>query len=400
MSTRRCCCADCKLGEDTFTRVDATPPSGRWYEIDGEWSLTDQFVTDNGTEGILATTICHPVAYDEGSWIANFRLMEVRSREKFIVRAGNPMSPAYEVWYEPLDMDLPNARIKITVVALGVEVSVEHPWPFSSILGGSADEVNAFACYQPGVMLRASIGSFGGLVPVAAICIGGSGSNCFTVSGVKVGNFSFIKGAFDDWQYWATAIDDLNCTPCGCYCLKGMKPEDRFEPERSCFPDKMKAIFQLVSSDVDAGACAINDFEIELNLFGNNRDTWLSGDASICTTTFAIKVNCAVFDEGDRIFRALVMELLNSAGNQTGSIALQWDNPDYDAGETPNIKFPDYDESTCEPLALVYQYATLRCFFGPCDVPGVSGFIPFCCPEVGCLPSCPTILYKVTLVAA
>jgi hypothetical protein len=249
-------------------------------------------------------------------------------------------------------------------------------------------------------MLRASIGSFGGQIPVAALCIGGTGSRCYVVGGVDVGNFAFSEGAFDNWQYWATAIDDLSCIPCGCYCLKGLLPEDRFEPERECFPASMKAIFQLVYASVDASACVINDFEILLNLFGNNRDTWLSGNATICTTTFAIKLNCENFDEEGRVFRALTMQLINGVDNQTASIALQWDDPDYDAGETPSIKFPDFEESTCEPLSLVYKYATLQCFFGPCDTPGVSGYIPYCCPEAGCLPSCPTILYRVTLVPA
>ncbi|MFN7292042.1 MAG: hypothetical protein ACK5T6_15755 [Pirellula sp.] len=398
MSTRRCCCADCKLGDDTFTRVDATPPSGRWYEIDGEWSLTDQFVTDNGTEGILATTICHPPQYEKGSWIANFRLMQVRSREKFVVRAGNPLSDVYEIWYEPLDMDLPNARIKITVFNEVGEKSVEHPWPVSP-LGGSADAVDAFACYQPGVMLRASIGSFGGLVPVAAICIGGMGEPCYTVEDVKVGNFSFIRGAFDNWQYWATAIDDLSCIPCGCFCLKGEKSADKFDPEARCFPDKLKAIFQLVESDIVDPDCPMNDFELELNLFGNNRDQWLSGNATICSTTFAIKVNCEVFDEDDRVFRALTLQMLNGVDNQTAAIAFQWENPDIEAGETTWIKYPDYEESTCEPVSLVYKYLKLSCFFGNCAVPGQFGQIPFCCPTI-CSPTCPRIVYKVTLVAA
>ncbi|MFO0382214.1 MAG: hypothetical protein ACK506_11000 [Pirellula sp.] len=398
MSTRRCCCADCKLGDDTFTRVDATPPSGRWYEIDGEWSLTDQFLTDNGTEGILATTICHPPQYEKGSWIANFRLMQVRSREKFVVRAGNPLSDVYEIWYEPLDMDLPNARIKITVFNEVGEKSVEHPWPVSP-LGGSADAVDAFACYQPGVMLRASIGSFGGLVPVAAICIGGMGEPCYTVEDVKVGNFSFIRGAFDNWQYWATAIDDLSCIPCGCFCLKGEKSADKFDPEARCFPDKLKAIFQLVESDIVDPDCPMNDFELELNLFGNNRDQWLSGNATICSTTFAIKVNCEVFDEDDRVFRALTLQMLNGVDNQTAAIAFQWENPDIEAGETTWIKYPDYEESTCEPVSLVYKYLKLSCFFGNCAVPGQFGQIPFCCPTI-CSPTCPRIVYKVTLVAA
>lgn len=398
MAPRRCCCnAGCELGLDLFDRADANPPSGSWHEISGNWSLTNQYITDNGTEGVLSTTICHPVLYDEGSWIANFRLMEVRSREKFIVRAGNPLSPAYEVWYEPLDMDQPSARIKVTVVALGVEVSVEHPWPVDR-LGGSADAVNAFACYQPGVMLRASIGSFSGMVPVAAICIGNAGVNCHTVSSVQVGNFSFIKGAFDNWQYWATAIDNINCPPCGCYCLKGLLPEDRYEPERSCFPDQMKAVFQLIESDIVDPDCPLNDFEILLNPFGNNRDTWLSGNATICTTTFAIKVNCTVFDEEGRVFRALAMQLLNGGFVET-SIALQWESPDYDIGETPGLSFPDYDQSTCEPLSLVYNNARLQCFFGNCAYPGQFGQIPFCCPEI-CQSTCPRIVYRVTLVAA
>jgi hypothetical protein len=402
MATRRCCCnPSCELGLDDFNRVDANPPSGRWHEISGNWSLTDQYIKDDGTPGILATTICHPVAYEEGSWIANFQLKEVRSREMYRIRAGNPSTSPYEITFEPLDMDLATARIKVTVIGPSTTDSVEHPWPVASYGGTtSADSVNAFGCYQPGVMLRASIGSFGGQIPVAALCIGGTGSRCYVVGGVDVGNFAFIEGAFDNWQYWATAIDDLSCIPCGCYCLKGLLPEDRFEPERECFPASMKAIFQLVYASVDASACVINDFEILLNLFGNNRDTWLSGNATICTTTFAIKLNCENFDEEGRVFRALTMQLINGVDNQTASIALQWDDPDYDAGETPSIKFPDFEESTCEPLSLVYKYATLQCFFGPCDTPGVSGYIPYCCPEAGCLPSCPTILYRVTLVPA
>lgn len=395
-----CCCFKCELGEDTFTRVNANPPSGKWRELSGDWSLTDGYITDNNNPGVLVTTVCHPTKYEEGSWIANFRLMNLRSRSIYRIRCGHPLTSQFEVTYEPLDMDLPTARIRVTVISAATTHSVTHPWPVASYGGTtSADAVNAFACYQPGVMLRASIGSFGGLVPVAAICIGGTGAPCYTIGGHKVGNFSFIEGAFDNWEYWATAIDDLNCIPCGCYCLKGTLPLDRFEPERHCFPATMKAIFQLVESDIVNPDCPINDFELLISLFGNNRDTWLSGNATICTTTFAIKLNCEIFDEEGRVFRALTMQLLNGVDNQTASMALQWDDPDYAAGETPSIKFPDFEESTCEPLALVYKYAKLQCFFGNCAVPGQFGQIPFCCPEV-CQPTCPRIIYKVTLVPA
>ena len=42
----------------------------------------------------------------------------------------------------------------------------------------------------------------------------------------------------------------------------------------------------------------------------------------------------------------------------------------------------------------------LSCSPGPCgppSPPGTLGYIPFCCNDL-CLPACPTILYKVTLV--
>jgi hypothetical protein len=356
-------------------------------------------VTDNGNPGSLATTICHQPQHDKGSWIANFRLKELRSRAVYKVRGGHPQNSGYEVWYEPLNMDTPDARIRITVYGDGDPVSVEHPWPSAGYGGPSADEADAFACYQPGVMLRGSLGSFGGMVPVAATCIENEGEPCYNVGGFQVGNFSFIEGAFDNWQYWVTAIDDLDCFPCGCFCLKGEKPEDRFEPETRCFPNRLKAIFQLVESDISEPNCPLNDFELDLDLFGNNRDEWISGNATICSTTFAIKVNCITLDDEDRVFRVLALQMLNGVDNQTAAIAFQWENPDYDAGETTWIKYPEFDESTCEPISLVYKYLRLSCFFGPCGQPGQFGQVPFCCQTL-CLPTCPRIVYKVTLVEA
>ena len=393
-----CCCPGCELGTDNFDRADANPPSGRWYEISGDWAIDDQYLIDNDTPGILATTICHPPIYDDGSWIANFKLREVRSRSLFHIRAGHPQTSPYEVKYEPSGIDSPTAKITVTVIGPGgLEDSVEHPWPVDEITGDSADEVDVFACYQPGVTLRASIGSFGGQVPVAQICIEeDNGAPCYKVSGNDVGNFSWLEGAFDDWEYFTTIIDDLDCPACGCLCVKGLKPDDQYNPERKCFPDELMATFELIESDVDASECPLNDFEVVLSRFGNDNEEWISEDQTLCSNTFALKLNCENFDDGDQVFRALTLQLLNSTSDPTAAIVFAWEDPDFGNGESAAIRNPDVEESTCEPISLVYNRLKLACFFGPCSYPGTSGQIPFCCDQL-CLTECPTIIYKVTI---
>jgi hypothetical protein len=398
MPPRRCCCGAvrCELGDDNFNRSDANPPSGKWRVVSGEYEIADN-VLNTITEGVLATTICHASVHDEGSFIANFRLVDMRTRSIFKVRAGKPDTSAYEVHFEPMDVDTPGAQIKITVI--GDETVVQtQPWPVFG--GNSVNETDVFICYQPGVMLRGSIGSFGGQPPVPGACVSAAGASCWTIGGVDVGNFSFIDGAFDNWDYRVTATDDLRCDPCGCFCLKGEKPEDVYDPDKACFPSCIRAIFELVSSDVYAGACQLNDFEVVLTTTDTERTEWLSATQDLCGTTFALKAICQTFDDGDRVWRALSLQIFGSAGGGPGSSVFQWDGFDSDAGETANNKNPDYEESTCDPLSLVYNGLKLACFFGNCgdpDDPTKLGHIPFCCTDL-CLESCPNIIYRVTLV--
>jgi hypothetical protein len=395
MPPRRCCCGAvrCELGDDDFNRSDANPPSGKWRVVSGEYEIADN-VLNTITEGVLATTICHASVHDEGSFIANFRLIDVRTRTIFKVRAGKPDTSAYEVHFEGLDIDTVDARIRVTVI--GDETVVQtHPWPVFA--GDSANEVDVFVCYQPGVMLRGSIGSFSGQPPVPGACISAAGANCWTIGGVDVGNFSFIDGRFDNWTYQVTATDDLNCVPCGCFCLKGDKPEDRFDPDKNCFPACIRAIFELVSSDVYAGACPLNDFEVTLSTTETDRTEWLSADQTLCGNTFSMKAICETFDDGTRVFRALALNLYQSGGGGSAPVVFQWDGFDTEAGESASVKNPSYELSTCDPLSLVYEGLKLACFFGPCGEPGEFGNIPFCCNDL-CFETCPNIIYKVTLV--
>lgn len=399
MPTRRCCCISCFLGDDEFARADANPPTGRWHVVSGEFEILDESVSTIDP-GVLATTICHRPVHDEGSFIANFRLINLRTLSIFKVRAGKPDTSDYEVHYEPLDMDTPSASIRVTVYGdAGDTATVTHPWPVDNS-GNSVDEHNAFCCYQPGVMLRGSIGSFSGQVPVPGVCVTDPGAPCWTVGGVDVGNFSFLEGRFDDWSYEVTATDDLNCSPCGCFCLRGEQPTDRFDPDKSCFPATIKAIFQLTSSSVYAGGCPLNDLEVDLVETDADRTEWVSTTQNACGTTFALKASCVTLDSGNRAFRALTLTLLDVSGGGPGAVAFQWLDPDFANGETAANRFPNYEESTCDPLGLVYKDLKLSCQYGSCGDPldpTRLGFIPFCCNSL-CLDACPTILYDVILV--
>jgi hypothetical protein len=395
---RRCCCVDCFLGADEFDRADANPPTGRWHEISGEFEIVDETVSSI-TPGVLATTICHLPIHDEGSFIANFQLVGLRTRTIYKVRAGNPSTSDYEVHFEPLDMDLVTARIRVTAYGdAGETAVVEHPWPVD-VMGDSEDITEAFICYQPGVHLKGSIGSFGGLPPVPGVCVTDPGSHCWDIGGTDVGNFSFVEGTFDNWDYQVTQTDDLTCNPCGCFCLRGQMPTDRYTPDKACFPETIKAIFQLVSSSVYAGACPLNDFEVDMTELDADRTEWISAEQTVCGTSFRIKANCESFDSEGIAFRGLTLTLLDGLGFPS-TVVFQWQDPDFAGGESASTRFPDYEESTCDPLGLVYNNLLLSCAFGPCgppEPPGTMGHIPLCCNSL-CLPTCPTILYKVTLV--
>lgn len=398
MPPRKCCCVSCILGADDFDRANANPPSGRWHEISGEFQILDNTV-NSITPGVLATTICHRPIHDEGSFIANFQLVNLRTRSIFKVRAGNPSTSTYEVHFEPLNMDTPSASIRVTVIGdAGETAVVSHPWPVDN-LGDSVDATNAFCCYQPGVNLKGSLGSYGGQPPVPGVCVTDPGSHCWDVGGVDVGSFAFVEGRFDNWDYQVTQTDDLTCNPCGCFCLRGELPADRFDPDKACFPATLKAIFTLVSSDVYLTECALSDLEVELVETDADRTEWISDEQTVCGTTFRLKANCEVFDLEGVVFRGLTLTLLDGLGFPA-AVVFQWNDPDFTAGESATNRNPSYEESTCDPLGLVYNDLRLSCFFGQCPppaLPGVLGHIPFCCNNQ-CFTTCPEILYKVTLV--
>lgn len=65
-------------------------------------------------------------------------------------------------------------------------------------------------------------------------CIDGvaAASNCFTIGGVEVGNFSFLEGEFDDWEYSVHWIENRSCDRCVCFCYENDATTETF----SCPP--------------------------------------------------------------------------------------------------------------------------------------------------------------------
>lgn len=393
-----CCCKGCELGDDDFNRANENPVTGNWHEISGNWGITSNFLTDNGGSGKLATTICHPTLYDKGSWRADFDLVECRTKSTFVVGAGNPGTSLYRVTFAFAGMDTGSATITVTITG-DETVSAVYNWP-----GGysSADRVAVFVCYEPGGALRAHVKE-GGFVPIYA-CVGSAvGDNCFTVDSVDVGGFFFVQGSFDTWSYEVTAIDNLDCPACGCLCLKAYYPDDKYEPlEYSCFPENLKAIFQLVTTPIpELGTCYLTDFEVDLSQWDFGRNEWRSAIQTVCEGyTWQLIARCVYYEDPDTglRWRTITLEILTSDVGVDVENMFYWTDLNLDIGDTTEIKWPDFDLSTCEPLSLVYKSVIPYITATSCYPDG--GWKVFCCETDICGVGAPEVKWHVNVVPA
>ena len=395
-----CCCVEsCELGTDDFNRANENPVSGSWHEFSGNWGVNGNFLTDNGGAGVLATTICHPPIYEKGSWRADFELVECRTKSTFIVGAGNPGSSPYRVTFAFSGMDTASAKISVTIVG-DETVTADYNWPGAGY--SSADRVAVFVCYEPGGALRAQVKA-GGFVPIYACVASAVGDDCFTVSGVSVGGFFFVRGSFDSWRYEATAIDNLDCPACGCLCLKAYYPDDKYEPlEYNCFPKNLKAIFQLVTYPIPGlGTCYLTDFEVDLSQFDFGRNEWRSGIQTVCPGyTWFLIARCVYYEDpvtGLR-WRTLTLEILTNDVGLDPEFMFFWTDLNLAIGDTTEIKWPDFDLSTCEPISLVYKSVVPYITATSCYPDG--GWKVFCCENDICGVPIPEIKWHVNVVPA
>jgi len=91
----------CILGSDNFNRANSAVNEigPKWEALAGEWRIhNNRLVCDD--PGVLATTICHPLAYPLGAWWVNVKLTNLGTVGLYKIRAGHPTQSVYEVHFE------------------------------------------------------------------------------------------------------------------------------------------------------------------------------------------------------------------------------------------------------------------------------------------------------------
>ena len=388
MPTRRCCCIrGCPLGSDDFDRPDSDDPGPKWHEVEGDWDILGNTISGDGK---LATTICHPTGFTEGSWQAAFDLVDVRSISVFKVGAGNPSTSTYRVEFTPSGMDTLNAKINVKVIG-DETIDYDFAWPVG-VGGTSANIVRAYVCYLPKVMIRADIGA----PPEVDACAGDDGAPCYNIGGVDVGGFFFVSGRFDNWTYDTTILDNFNCDPCGCFCFK----REGLLKEFACFPELLTVNFELVEgtcSTLDGFSLTLEKGQLSPGDGTPSKQKWYS-EVQTCSYgaggTWAMVLECTpLTKDGTNWFLAPSLRITDGSYISSTTVFI-WEAT---AGSTVT---PSFDLSTCNPLSMVYEGLKVQSQFGPCGAPGQFGYYPFCCPIPAgqdCYTTIPTIKFKITV---
>lgn len=236
MGTRRCCCGSCTLGADDFNRADSDDPGPLWSEESGDWDIDGNRLKGTSA-GLLATTICHPSWATLGSFIASFDLDDPTNGKVYSIRAGNPNTSLREATWTFTGS--PGAGT--------IEISATNGTDTNSFTVNWQDEPGPYrvtVCYVPGVLLsaRKPINMVeSGSATYTTVCIDETGTAaCFS----GLGNFSFLEGDFDNWDYEIHWIENHNCSQCLCQCREVVDGIETF----TCAPDVLYATISNVAN--------------------------------------------------------------------------------------------------------------------------------------------------------
>lgn len=373
MAPRKCCCnVGCPIGDDDFNRADSLVPGPKWKLMSGTGSIVGNKIE---VDGVVATTLCHPPSAVNGSYIATFRLINLRTVSLFEVGVGDPNTSTYYVRFEPSLMDTIDAKITITVVGSYTE-TFDFAWPGG--YAGSDNEIDATVCYLPGAILRGSIG----VPPPVDSCIPATGDDCYMSGPDPVGGFSLKKGHFDNWNYETTILDIFSCSPCGCFCFKRSGALKEF----ACFPASMCLNFEVTEGfcpELDGKVITMTQGNLQPNDGHPEKKSWFSAVQTCGGNQYAFVLDCTtITKDGTNWFIALTLRITGS-NYADSNIIFNWIDPSVGL----STRNADYATSTCDPLNLVYPGLLVNSFFAPCGYPGEFGHYLFCCPDAGCEPT-------------
>lgn len=220
------CCTlrSCELGEDDFERVDSTSLGSLWSEVSGDWEIDDGKLVCI-TPGRVTTTICHPAYAALGSFVARFRLANPVEGKVWQIRAGKPDSS-------------PNIAT-VTLTSGEYVAELTNGTDTKTITWTELDdELDPLftLCYFPGVQLSFQAQNVDAFTELESldICIDDTDAgHCHS----GLGNFSFLEGDYEDWEYLIHWGDNKNgeCPYCECACIEGTGP-DRYV---RCWPDEL-----------------------------------------------------------------------------------------------------------------------------------------------------------------
>lgn len=388
MPTRKCCCLGCELGSDDFNRANSNPPTGNWHVVSGEWEILNNELNCI-TTGVLATTICHPTVYDNGSYISTMKLVGMTSGAitEWEVGVGDPSSPDYVV--EVIhNFATSQATLKLWS---GNKSSVRHERTYD----GVSEDATLTICYAPGLAIDVEIG----FIPPLEFCDNHIGERCYTLSGTNVGGFSFRKGRFDDWDYVVHWLDNKACPKCPCFCEKS-------NTDYSCFPE----ILYLSFVSVGPLGAVLNQVPLYQSFLDPTSYLWpekvnwyseTQNCGSPVNAQWTARFSCGQQDLGSLAFGTGDHNFEDTSDSQ---IVFSWvdSSPPHSAFEPKNaIKA----SSTCDPLSLVFPDVSINSAFPspicndpPCDVDGCH--TPYCTDlNDQCYGSIPSIIFSPRITA-
>jgi hypothetical protein len=357
MPDRRCCCTQpgCELGSDNFDdREDGPVPEDdkKWKVLDGEADFDDGTVI---VDGILATRICHPAAYPLGSFWSKFKLIDLVDGKEYRIRAGHPVNSDYEVSFLIVG-DGVNRVVRVTVYGDDTE-TLDYPW------AEDMGDLEAYVCYAPGVELSAHTGV--GSIRTTA-CVGCDAcARCYLSN--TVGNFSFLKGQFDDWVYEAHFAENEDCRWCDCFCYQKVGTSRTLK----CIPKTVTVSLTnvLYCSGLEGDYTLYQRSDGTGFPDSTQKYTWVS-DQTACVGSVGLRfiLTCHFNSDGE-IHKAFTLAIMRSGGAE-----VEFDNTD-----------PDFSGEDGVGNSTAWCRATSTC--GVLEFPDIieltvsGGFANSCCKE-------------------